>query len=66
VVEGFKIPDFKFGDQYYDIRTALKLREKHQEITGLMKSMGAHGFPPSTFDEKSLNLLLVKINRMGD
>jgi len=50
LVEGFKMPDFKFGDKYSDIRAALKLREKHQEITGLMKSMAAHGFPPSTFD----------------
>ena len=50
LVEGFKIPDFKFGGQYSDIRAALKLREKHQEITGLMKSMAAHGFPPPTFD----------------
>ena len=44
------MPDFKFGDQYSDIRAALKLREKHQAITDLMKSMAAHGFPPSTFD----------------
>ena len=50
LVEGFKIPDFKFGGQYSDIRAALKLREKHQEITCLMKSMAKHSFPPSTFD----------------
>ncbi len=50
LVEGFKMPDFKFGDQYSDIRAALKLREQHKEITGLMKSMAAHNFPPSTFD----------------
>jgi hypothetical protein len=50
LVEGFKMPDFKFGDQYSDIRAALKLREKHQAVTNLMKSMGEHSFPPSTFD----------------
>jgi hypothetical protein len=50
MAEGFKIPDFKFGDQYSDIRAALKLRQKHQEITALMKSMAMHHFPPSTFD----------------
>jgi hypothetical protein len=50
LVEGFKMPYFKFGDQYSDIRAALKLREKHQAVTALMKSMGEHSFPPSTFD----------------
>jgi hypothetical protein len=50
LVEGFKIPDFKFGGQYSDLRAALKLRAKHREITDLMKSMAAHNFPPVTFD----------------
>jgi SEC-C motif len=50
MAEGFKIPDFKFGDKYSDIRAALILREKHQEITNLMNSMAMHSFPPPTFD----------------
>jgi SEC-C motif len=49
LVEGFKLPDFKFGNPS-DLRTALKSRAKHQEITTLMNSMATHSFPPSTFD----------------
>jgi hypothetical protein len=45
-----RFPISNLGNQYSDIRAALKLRQKHQEITSLMKSMAAHGFPPSTFD----------------
>jgi hypothetical protein len=50
LVEGFKMPDFKFGDQCSNLRDALNLREKHQEILSLMKSMLEHADIPSTFD----------------
>jgi hypothetical protein len=50
LVEGFKMPDFRFGEPSSSLREALTLREKHQEILCLMESMAKHTHPPSTFD----------------
>lgn len=50
LVEGFKMPDFRFGEHSPSLREALTIREKHQEVLCLMESMAKHTHPPSTFD----------------
>lgn len=48
--EGYKIPDFKMGAQFPNIRDALRAREKHADMEQLMTSIRTHYEIPATFD----------------
>jgi len=50
VVEGFKMPDFRYDSIYRSIGEALAARKRHLEITELLDSMKTHHRIPSTFD----------------
>lgn len=47
---GYKIRDFGEGAKFESIRAAVRARERHIEVFGLMKSMAEHAELPSTFD----------------
>lgn len=49
LVEGFKIPDFKFEAQFKSIREARINREEHLEVISVFRAMG-YGQIPATFD----------------
>ncbi len=50
LVEGFKIPDFRFEANYASIREARLARDRHIEIHNLTESLRQHVFVPMTFD----------------
>ncbi len=49
MAEGFKIPDFKVGGTFYNLRDAVIARDKHKDMYDLAESM-VNVEIPSTFD----------------
>jgi hypothetical protein len=56
LAEGYKIPEFQNGHEFYSIREAVEARERHKEIHNLMESMKHHSEIPSTFDGENPEL----------
>ncbi len=50
LVEGFKMPDFRYDSSYDNLRAALDSRDRHLEVLELMHSMKKYYQIPSTFD----------------
>jgi SEC-C motif len=50
LMEGFRIPDFKYDHGFPTVRAAIESRERHQPMFDLGKSLQNHSQIPSTFD----------------